>query len=71
MTDDHFHPESLEEFKGQLTAEGFEPVVSSGPVRWRGPIHPAFSSLSEATTMDIVIRRRLALPAAGTAGGGS
>ena len=55
MTDDHFHKESLEEFKGQLTAEGFEPVVSSDPVRWRGPIHPAFASLTEATTMDIVI----------------
>ena len=56
MTDDHFHPESLEEFKGQLTAEGFEPVVPSDVVRWRGPIHSAFSSLSEATTMSIVIR---------------
>ena len=56
MTDDHFHKESLEEFKSQLTAEGFEPVVSSDPVRWRGPLHPAFASLSEATTMDIVIR---------------
>ena len=56
MTDDHFHTESLEEFAGQLAAGGFEPVVPSDLVRWRGPIHPAFSSLSEATTMDIVIR---------------
>ena len=56
MTDDCFHPESLEEFSSQLAAEGFEPVVPSDVVRWRGPVHPAFSSLSEATTMDIVIR---------------
>ena len=39
-----------------MAAEGFEPVVPSDAVRWRGPIHSAFSSLSEATTMDIVIR---------------
>ena len=56
MTDDHFHKESLDEFKYRLAAEGFELVVPSDPLRWRGPIHPAFSSLSEATTMDVLIR---------------
>ncbi len=56
MTDDHFHTESLEEFRRDLATVGFEPVVSSDPVRWRGPLHPAFASLTEVTTMDIVIR---------------
>ena len=56
MTEDCFHAESLEEFTGQLAEKGFEPVVPSDLPRWRGPVHPAFSSLSEATTMDIVVR---------------
>ena len=56
MTDDHFHVESLEEFISDLAAAGFEPVAISGAPRWRGPAHPAFGALTEATTMDVVIR---------------
>ena len=56
MTDEHFHIESLEEFISDLAAAGFEPVATSGAPRWRGPAHPAFGALTEATTMDVVIR---------------
>ena len=55
--EDHFHIESLEDFTAALTASGFEPVVVAGLPAWRGPIHPAFVSLTEAQTMDIVIQR--------------
>lgn len=56
MTDEHFHTESLEEFASQLAELGFQSVVTSGSSRWRGPVHPAFEALTDATTMDIVIR---------------
>ena len=56
MTDEHFHTESLEEFASQLAELGFQSVVISGSSRWRGPVHPAFGALTDATTMDIVIR---------------
>ena len=55
MTDDHFHPESLEAFERGLAEAGFRPVESANQSRWRGPIHRAFASLTAATTMDIVI----------------
>lgn len=53
--DDHFHPESLEEFTQGLAAAGFELVAGSNPPRWRGAIHPAFASLTDATTMDVLM----------------
>ena len=56
MTVEHFHTESLEEFASQLAELGFQSVVISGSSRWRGPVHPAFGALTDATTMDIVIR---------------
>ena len=56
MTGDHFDAESLGVFEGDLAATGFEPVAVSGYSGWRGPIHPAFSGLTDATTMDVVIR---------------
>ena len=56
MTDEHFHVDSLNEFTEELEAEGFEPVPDSTPQRWRGRIHPAFISLTDAATMDVVIR---------------
>ena len=56
MTDDYFFADSLEEFRCELAAAGFEPVAVAGLPRWRGPIHPAFAPLTDATAMDIVIR---------------
>ena len=56
MTDDHFHTESLEEFKGELAELGFQSVVVDRMPRLSGAIHQAFSPLTTATTMDIVIR---------------
>ena len=56
MTDDHFHTESLEEFKGELAELGFQSVVVDRIPRLRGAIHQDFSPLTTATTMDIVIR---------------
>ena len=55
MTDDHFHPESLEAFERGLAKAGFRPVEAANQARWRGPIHKAFASLTTATTMDILI----------------
>ena len=55
MTDDHFHPESLDAFEHYLAEAGFRLVETSNQARWRGPIHQAFASLTAATTMDIVI----------------
>ena len=54
-TDDHFDLDSLERFTGELADSGFQPVAESNSQRWRGKIHPAFASLTEATTMDVVI----------------
>ena len=42
--------------RAQLAELGFQSVVASGSSRWRGPVHWAFEALTEATTMDIVIR---------------
>ena len=55
VTDDHFHPGSLAEFTTALASAGFQLVADSVPHRWRGTIHPAFGSLTDAETMDIVI----------------
>ncbi len=56
MTSDHFHTEYLEAFENSLAASGYELVDIGGLSGWRGPIHQAFSGLTDATTMDIVIR---------------
>ncbi len=56
MTADHFYTESLETFEHGLMAAGFEPVAASELPLWRGPIRLAFEGLTQATTMDIVIR---------------
>lgn len=56
MTGDHFHFESLEAFGRGLAAAGFEPVAIAGLTAWRGPIRQSFSGLTDATTMDVVIR---------------
>ncbi len=56
IADDHFHLDSLREFTTELATAGFSPVAGFEPQRWRGAIHKAFASLTEAETMDIVIR---------------
>ena len=56
MTGDHFHTESLEAFERDLAEAGFESVTMGGLVVWRGPIRQSFSGLTDATTMDVVIR---------------
>ena len=54
-TDDHFHLESLAKFIADLASSGFKLVADSNRQRWTGNIHPAFSQLTDAPTMDIVI----------------
>ena len=56
MTGNHFHTQSLRAFEQDLAVAGFEPVTANSPSHWRGPIHPAFESLTKAATMDIVIK---------------
>lgn len=51
----HFHIESLDRFTAELAAAGFELTAGSNPSRWTGAIHPAFTTLTDAETMDIVI----------------
>lgn len=46
---------SLEAFTADLAAAGFEPVRGTGRRRWRSPIHSAFSTLTNATAMDLVL----------------
>ena len=45
---------SLEGFRANLVASGFEPVSGTARRLWRGPIHPAFGGLTEARTMDLL-----------------
>ena len=54
-TDDHFDLDSLGDFIEELEDAGFQPVPESKHQRWRGKIHPSFASLTEATTMDVVV----------------
>ena len=53
--EEHFHLESLVRFSAELVAAGFECVAETDPPRWTGEIHPAFKTLTDAETMDIVI----------------
>ena len=55
VADDHFHPESLSEFIAALDSAGFRLLDGSSLPTWRGPIYPAFGSLTDAQTMDVVI----------------
>ena len=55
IDDEHFHLESLEEFTSELASAGFLRIPGNGNPIWRGKIHPAFGSLTDAETMDIVI----------------
>ena len=56
ITDEHFHLESLEQFTLELASAGFRRVIDADPPRWTGAIHPAFSPLTDAKSMDILIR---------------
>lgn len=51
-----FDQASLEAFTSGLVAAGFEPVPGSERKVWKGPIHPAFDGLTEASRMRIVLR---------------
>ena len=44
---------SLEGYRADLVAAGFEPVNGTSRIRWRGPIHPSFGGLTDAQTMEI------------------
>lgn len=55
MTDDHFHMESLVEFRADLADAGFQRTPESNPERWTGKAHPALAPLTDATTMSIVV----------------
>ena len=55
VAQEHFFADSLEEFVAELRASGFSPIEGSDFRRWKGPIHPAFKGLSDATSMDIFI----------------
>ncbi len=54
MEQESFDIASLEGFRTDLVASGFEPVPSTERRMWRGPIHPAFDRLTDARTMEIV-----------------
>ena len=55
MNDEHFETESLERFTAELRANGFEQVPEQ-PNAWRGAIHPSFAGMTDAATMDVIIR---------------
>ena len=44
---------SLEAFRADLVAAGFEPVHGTNRRWWKGPIHPAFGGLTDTQTMII------------------
>lgn len=46
---------SLEAFTTALVAAGFEPVRGTNRRRWHSKIHPAFHSLTDASSMDLVL----------------
>ena len=54
MEQESFDIASLEGFRADLVASGFEPVPSSERRMWRGPIHSAFQNLTDARVMDII-----------------
>ena len=54
MEQESFDIASLEGFRAELVASGFEPVPSTERRIWRGPIHPAFDGLTDARTMEVL-----------------
>ena len=54
MEQESFDIASLEGFRADLVASGFEPVSGTERRVWRGPIHPAFSGLTDTLSMEIV-----------------
>lgn len=54
MEQEAFDIASLESFRADLIASGFEPVPNTDRYQWIGPIHPAFEGLTDAQTMEIV-----------------
>ena len=54
MEQESYDIASLEGFRADLVASGFEPVLSTERRVWRGPIHPAFGGLTDARIMEIV-----------------
>ena len=50
---DAFDIASLEGFRADLVAAGFEPVQGTDRRWWKGPIHPAFGGLTDVLTMKI------------------
>ena len=56
MTDQHHDTDGLQLFTEELAQAGFESVAGSDRLWWRGPVHRSLSALTDATSMDIVIR---------------
>ena len=54
MEQESFDIASLEGFRADLVASGFEPVTGTERRVWRGPIHPGFDGLTDSHAMDIV-----------------
>ena len=54
MEQESFDIASLEGFRADLVASGFEPVSTTERRMWRGPIHSAFEGLTDASTMEVV-----------------
>ena len=54
MEQESFDIASLEGFRADLVAAGFEPVPTTERRMWRGPVHPAFDGLTDTRTMEIV-----------------
>ena len=54
MEQESFDIASLEGFRADLVASGFEPVPGTERRMWRGPIHPAFGGLTDTLSMEIV-----------------
>ena len=54
MEQESFDIDSLEGFRADLVASGFDPVPSTERRMWRGPIHRAFDGITDTRTMEIV-----------------
>ena len=54
MQQESFDISSLEGFRADLVASGFEPVPGTERCMWRGPVHPAFGGLTDTLSMEIV-----------------
>ena len=54
MEQESFDIASLEGFRANLVASGFEPVPDTERRMWRGPVHPAFGGLTDMLSMEVV-----------------